>query len=363
MTLVVPPAEGGLRAHARMLAGGLADRGIAVAEAGLSPWHLTADGCPDVVHAHGVRAGALAAIALAARAPRGRPALVVTVHNAPPDGGRVPRLVYLLLERIVARRADLALAVSPDLEDRLRAAGARQVEPAVVPAPVPVVVPPPAACPHSSDNSNKREAPGSEEPDKGALDKGALDGEAPGGRGPDGGRPLILAVGRLAPQKDFGTLIDAAGAWRDRVPRPRLLIAGDGPLRAELEARAARSGADVEFPGRRDDVGALLGRASVFVMPSRWEGQPLALQEALAAGVPVVASDAGGIPALTGGGEAAVLVEPGNAERLGRAVLSVLDDPALAGRLRAAARARAARLPSAGDAVTAVLDAYARARE
>lgn len=336
VTLVTPAAEGGLRAHVRMLAEGLAERGIGVTVAGpvdvkavLSLRRLLASPAtrPGIAHAHGMRAGALAAIALAGRPARGRPGLVVTVHNAPPDGGRAARLIYLALERIVARRADLVLAVSADLERRLRRAGARETARAVVPAP---------PAPSLSDNSSKRVVP-------------------------DDGRPLVLAVGRLAPQKDFATLIDAAQAWQHREPRPRLLIAGDGPLRAELAARAAARHVDAEFPGRSDDIGGLLARASVFVMPSRWEGQPLALQEALAAGVPVVASDTGGIGDLTGRGEAAILIEPGDARRLGREVLSVLDDEALAGRLRAAARHRAARLPGRDDAVAAVLNAYARA--
>ena len=358
VTLVTGTASGGLRAHVRMLAEGLAGRGVSVTVAGprqtgletaasarFAPVEITArprpadvralrdlrrllaGDPPDTVHAHGMRAGALAAIALAGAARGGRPGLVVTVHNAPPDGGGAARLVYLVLERVVARRADLILAVSSDLERRMRDAGAARVERALVPAP----------------------------------------GAAPVPANPDRGRPLILAVGRLAPQKGFGTLLDAAPAWRRRAPEPRLLIAGDGPLRADLRARAARLGVDAEFPGRRGDIGVLLARASVFVMPSRWEGQPLALQEALAAGVPVVASDTGGIGDLTGGdigsGGAALLVEPGNARRLGQAVARVLDDDALAGRLRDAARDRAARLPSPDDAVTAALGAYARARQ
>lgn len=356
VTLVAPMAAGGLRAHVRMLAAGLRERGIDVAVAGparaaldvagtrrasveitgrprpgdakavLALRRLLAASRPDAVHAHGMRAGALTALALAGRPARDRPGLLVTVHNAPPDGGGTARLVYLALERVVARRADLVLAVSSDLERRMRAAGARAVERALVPA---------AAAP--SDNSNKRAVP-------------------------DDGRPLVLAVGRLAPQKDFATLIDAAAAWQHLVPRPRLLIAGDGPLRADLEARAAERQVDAEFPGRRDDIGDLLARASVFVMPSRWEGQPLALQEALAAGVPVVASDAGGIPDLAGRDGAAVLVEPGDARRLGQAVLSVLEDDVLSGRLRDAARRRAGRLPAPDDAVTAAISAYARVR-
>lgn len=360
VTFVVGTSTGGTGAHVRMLAAGLGERGIAVTVAGpgrttatlgsaftavefgdrprpsdaKAIWTLRKILCgatgPDVVHAHGMRAGALAASALTATARR--PRLVVTVHNAPPDGGGAARLVYLALERVVAKRADVVLAVSPDLERRMRAAGARQVARAVVPAPLP-----------ATDNSNKRVAPGSDR------------------RSADDGRPLVLAVGRLAPQKGFATLIDAASAWQDRTPRPRLLIAGDGPLKAELEARAKARNVDAEFPGHRDDIPELLARASVFVMPSRWEGQPLALQEALRAGVPIVASAVGGIPELTG--DAALLVRPGSQEELRQSVLSVMDNHVLSRELREAARRRAAGLPTAADAVTRVLAAYASALE
>ena len=360
VVLLTGTTAGGTGTHVRMLAAGLAGSGIEVTVAGPRQTRLdqvprarfaavefgdrprprdamavlalrrlltSPDTRPDVAHAHGMRAGALASIALAGTGGRG-PELVVTVHNAPPPGRGTAHLVYLALERIVARRARLVLAVSSDLERRMRAAGAGNTGRAVVPAPP------------LPDNSNKRAAPGD-------------------------GRPLVLAVGRLTPQKGFATLIDAAAAWQHRKPRPRLLVAGDGPLRAELRARAGEANVDAEFPGRRDDIPALLDEASVFVMPSRWEGQPLALAEALQAGVPIVASDAGGIADLTGGdistGGAALLVRAGSQAELGQAVLSVLDDDGLAGRLRAAARRRSASLPAPGDAVTAVLAAYARA--
>ena len=214
-----------------------------------------------------------------------RPALVVTVHNAPPAGGATGA-VYRVLERIVARSADSVLCVSPDLEERMRAAGARRVGRAVVPAAVPAVDAPAAGV--SAETPAALSLPGVPAP----------------------GRPLVLAAGRLAAQKGFGTLLEAAALWRDIQPEPLLVIAGEGPLAADLKGQAARLGLDARFPGHRDDVPALLAAAAVFVLPSVWEGQPLILQEALRAGVPVVATRVGGTPALTGE-DAAVLVPPG----------------------------------------------------
>jgi glycosyltransferase involved in cell wall biosynthesis len=278
---------------------------------------------PGVVHAHGLRAGALTVLALTG--PRGRrPSIVVTVHNAPPPGGGAAARVYGILERLVARGADLVLCVSPDLERRMRAAGAGRVGAAVVPAP---------------------DTPDGEQPAPAAVATGT---------------PLVLAAGRLAPQKGFGVLLEAAARWRDLEPAPLLVIAGDGPLDVELRARAATLAVRAEFPGRRDDIPALLASAAVFVLPSLWEGQPLVLQEALRAGVPVVATHTGGIPDMTGD-DAALLVPPGDPVRLANAVRSVLSDPDLAARLRAAARERGAALPSEDDAVAAVLARYADA--
>ena len=82
---------------------------------------------------------------------------------------------------------------------------------------------------------------------------------------------------------------------------------------------------------------SLLAAAAVFVLPSRWEGQPLILQEALRAGAAIVATRVGGIPDLVG--DAAVLVAPGDAQALAAAVRAVLTDPSLAARLRTAAAA------------------------
>ena len=166
-------------------------------------------------------------------------------------------------------------------------------------------------------------------------------------------------MGRLAEQKDFGRLIDAARQWTDLDPAPLLAIAGAGPLAESLAARAAPLGPAVRLLGPRPDVPVLLSAAGVFVLPSRWEGQPLILQEALAAGCPIVASRAGGIPDLTGE-DAALLVAPGDVDALAAAIRRVLTDGALAQRLAAAARQRARALPSEDDAIEAALAVYRR---
>jgi glycosyltransferase involved in cell wall biosynthesis len=298
---------------------------------------------PEVVHAHGLRAGALTAIAAAFVRPSvydAGPALIVTVHNAPAAGG-VTGAIYRVLELIVARRADSVLCVSEDLEQRMRAAGARRVAHAPVPA---YSIPAPAL---RTDGAARMPA---------VTDVGP--GRPLGPLGPLG--PLVLAVGRLAPQKGFGTLLEAASSWRDIKPEPVLVIVGEGPLEARLKSQAAALHLDARFPGHRDDVPALLAAAAVFVLPSVWEGQPLILQEALRAGVPVVATRVGGIPEITGE-DAALLVAPGDPDRLADAVRAVLTDPALAGRMRQAALDRARALPSPDDAVASALAEYARA--
>jgi glycosyltransferase involved in cell wall biosynthesis len=280
---------------------------------------------PAVVHAHGVRAGAFAALAIATL-PSVRPALAVTVHNAPPDG-RAARLVYGVLERICARRADLVLCASADLLTRMRGrrATAEQFD-----VPAPAALPPTAA-----DVAQAR------------ADVGG------------GDRPVVLAVGRLAPQKGLDVLIDAAVRWRARDPRPRTVIAGEGPLAAGLRAQARQLGADVELLGARRDVPALLAVADVVVVPSRWEARALILQEAMRAGRPIVATSAGGTPELTGP-DGAILVPAGDPDALAAAVTVVLDDPALAARIGAAAKVRSASFPSEEDAVAAALGCYAR---
>ena len=384
VTLVLGTAAGGIGAHVRMLATGLSQRGIAVTVAGPSSADtrfafsaapsvsfcaveipdrprpgviaeirrlralLTGAGGrggPPVVHAHGVRAGALTVLALLFAPGGRRPRVTVTAHNAPPLGegaaGAVRRLIYRLLELVVARQADLVLCVSPDLEARMRTAGARHVTRAVIAAPGAQATAAPDAAPAGSASA-------------GTVPAG------PGPAGPGAGRPVVFAAGRLAAQKGFEVLLEAAASWRDLAPMPLVVIAGDGPLARRLRARAAELDAPAVFLGHRDDVPARLAGAAVFVLPSRWEGQPLVLQEALRAGSAIVATRVGGVPCLTGE-DAALLIPAGDARALAGAVRSVLTDAGLAGRLAAAARARAAALPAADDAVAAALAAYAAA--
>jgi glycosyltransferase involved in cell wall biosynthesis len=279
-----------------------------------------------------MRAGALAAIALAFGPPGRRAPLVVTVHNAAPPGG-AGGAIYQVLELIVARNAAAVLCVSADLETRMRRAGARDIGRAVVPAPT-------------------RGA--------GTVPAGAVDAvRAELGIGGGGSRPLVLAAGRLAPQKGFGGLLEAARQWQDLSPVPLLAIAGTGPLAGTLAGAAAPLGPAVRFLGHRGDVPALLAAADLFVLPSRWEGQPLILQEALRAGRPIVAIRVGGIPDLTGE-DAALLVRPGDPDELAAAVRRVLTDGGLARRLSAAALERARTLPTENDAVEAALAVYRR---
>jgi glycosyltransferase involved in cell wall biosynthesis len=320
---------------------------------------LLAGSRPDVVHAHGLRAGALAALAVGRGRGGARPRLIVTVHNAAPQAGAAA-VVYRTLERLVARRADQVLCVSSDLEARMRGLGARGVGRALVPAPPASAAPDPAAVAAlraelGAGEANPASPTTAPPPDEAAV--AGLRAELGAGEGTPG--PIVLAVARLAAQKGLGTLMEAAGRWRDRDPVPLLVFAGDGPLRGALARQAETAGVAARFLGQRGDVPALLAAADVVVLPSVWEGQPLILQETLRAGRPLVASRAGGIPDLTGE-DGALLVPPGDAGALAGAVLSVLDDPVLAGRLSEAAAKRAALLPSVQDAIDAALAAYQR---
>ncbi|HET8892635.1 MAG TPA: glycosyltransferase family 4 protein [Gaiellaceae bacterium] len=152
----------------------------------------------------------------------------------------------------------------------------------------------------------------------------------------------VLYVGRLVAAKGVHVLLRAL-AHLDGV---RALVAGDGPARGGLEREAARLGVNVDFVGWIDAErrARLLRGSRVFVLPSLWE-EPFGIAgvEALAAGLPVVASDAGGIPSWLKDGDGGVLVRRGDSVALARAIGRVLDDSELAAGLASAGPAAAAR--------------------
>jgi len=170
-----------------------------------------------------------------------------------------------------------------------------------------------------------------------------------------GDRPLVLAVGRLAPQKSYDLLLEAATRWRARDPQPLVLIAGEGPQRPLLQARIDAGELPVRLLGHRTDVPDLLAAADVVVLTSQWEARALIAQEALQAGRPLVATAVGGVPDLVG--DAALLVPYGDPDALAQAVGNLLDNPEIAKRLSNAGRAQAASWadePAVIDAVIAV---------
>ena len=142
--------------------------------------------------------------------------------------------------------------------------------------------------------------------------------------------PSVLAVGRLVAQKGMDLLLAAWPRVLAAVPAARLRIVGDGPLRAQLQAEAAAAAfaGSVEWVSHTDRMADEYRAAAVFVLPSRYEGMPLALLEAQAMGVPSVAFDCPTGPAEVLSPQTGVLVRPGDTAALAEAVIQLLRDPA-----------------------------------
>jgi glycosyltransferase involved in cell wall biosynthesis len=145
--------------------------------------------------------------------------------------------------------------------------------------------------------------------------------------------PLVTGIGRLVGQKNWPDFIAAA---RD-LDGASFAVAGDGPLRAELEDLARRSGGRVRFLGPVDDVAALVGLSVCVVSTSSWEGLPLALLEALSMGTPVVATAIDGVTDVIPS-DAALLVPPGDPSAVSAAVSRVLTSKQFAADLGQKAR-------------------------
>lgn len=152
-------------------------------------------------------------------------------------------------------------------------------------------------------------------------------------------RPWVTFVGRLAPQKDLLPLLRAF----ERVSLGSLILVGDGSLRPQVEQFVRQRGLDhrVILLGDRTDIPELLAASDVFVLPSRWEGLPLAIIEAMMAGLPVVASRVGGVPELVENGVTGFLVPSGDAAALAKTIQELLGDKELRLRLGLAGREKA----------------------
>jgi glycosyltransferase involved in cell wall biosynthesis len=236
----------------------------------------------DVLHGHGLARAPL--FALAARA-SGLP-LIVTLHNL------VPKLS--LQERLAARAA-LSVAKKIICVSEAVSRSAAKIVPA-----------------------HKRIV----------IYNGVELKTAPGEAG-----ETILCMARLSQEKGIDVLIEAMKG----LPDQKLVIAGDGLARENLEAS---SGPNVEFLGFVDDVPALLSHAAVLAVPSREEGLGLSALEAMAAGVPVVASSIGGLKEVVVHGETGLLIPPGDPAALADALKTLLADPERRRAMGEIARAR-----------------------
>src|SRR5262249_45368506 len=144
------------------------------------------------------------------------------------------------------------------------------------------------------------------------------------------GERVILAVGRLSREKGHAVLIRAfSGLLRhDHRLRAKLVLVGDGPERRRLQRAAVSFGVEdcVVFTGQVGDVRPYYKAADVLVLPSYTEGSPNVLLEAMAAGLPVVATAVGGVPEIVTDGESALLTPPGDSQRMAAAMSALLND-------------------------------------
>lgn len=297
----------------------------------------------QVIHAHGLRAGALAVLAVKRLPAAKRPRVVVTLHNLP-VGSAPTRLVGQALQLVVVKGADYVLTVSPDLLEKAKQLGLKAGEIAVVPAPA-------RGCADCSCMDHAAQ-PEISQASTQSLDAGSGVGTGSGvGAGSSygassaagsGATPCVLTIARLAPQKGLDLLLEAATLIKQRGLNFTWLVAGDGPLKAQLNQQITAADLPVKLLGRREDIGALLSQADVVVQTSYWEGQPLTLREAMQAGRAIVATDVGGSAyTLAGCGQ---LVEP-QAGPLADAVVAIISDPKRRETLEAASRDAVAKIP------------------
>ena len=195
------------------------------------------------------------------------------------------------------------------------------------------------------------------------VPNGVPDIASPSGRdrSRSGDEVRIGCVSRLSREKGVDVLMEAFRRVASAHSGARLVLVGDGLERAALEAMSRQFGLDarVQFLGMRDDVPEILRDVDVFVLPSRTEGLPMALLEAMAAGLPIVATAVGGVPEAIRDEEAGLLVPPENPDAMARAILRLASDEALRKRLAGGAR----KTFLARYELSRMIDAYERLME
>ena len=325
----------GLRADTALKPAAWAVAPIAVLAGWRMARRVAAEIHATVIHAHWIiPGGVLGALA------RGRVPLVVSAHGS--DVFVAERVaVARRAARAVLRRAGWFTACSDDLKDRSIALGASPARSETVPYGVDVVR-------FAPDPAIRRDV-------RAQLGVGDA--------------PLVVAAGRLVRKKGFEYLISAAEAIAARHPDVRIVIAGEGDLAADLQARAAGR-KSVRLLGRQDQdqVARLLAAADVVAVPSvhdeagNVDGLPNVALEAMAAAAPVVATNVGGLPQAIDDGVTGRLVPEKDAASLGAAIADLLADRARARALGDAARRRVERDFSWAKAAARFEAAYDRAR-
>jgi len=268
---------------------------------------------PDIVHTHTAKAGTLGRVAARLA---GVPRSVHTFHGHALEGYFSPAATsfFLRVERVLARTTDRIITVSPRLRQTLLAMGIGRPEQVEV-------------IPLGLDLDRFLRMPGGQADLRPSLRIPA-------------GTPVLGIVGRLVPIKDHPTLLQALTLFPDGGQAPHLVVVGDGERREELQRLTRRLGlaSRVHFLGWRDDLEAILSGLDVVICCSRNEGTPVALIEAMAAGVPVLSTEVGGVGDLVTHGETGWLVPPGDPSALARGIERLLGDPTLRRRLAGAAR-------------------------
>ncbi len=336
---VIRPAEGGMKEHLTSLAAGLKQRGyvIEVACPGNTPLaaetaqlglkvhpidlvgplnpgsdlqcirqlhNILRQGQYDIIHFHGAKAGL---VGRAAAVTAGCRNTVLTVHNfiIYEEVPLAKKIIFKYGEQLLSRVTSKIITVSQALKDDLIAN--YKIAPDKL---IPIY--------NGIDTSKYKDNPvnHSDRAQYGIIS----------------GTEVVGTVARMAPQKGLNYLIEAAAVISQTSPEKAreitFIIAGDGPLRSELEDLAGRLGVrdKVLFPGYVQNIPGLLSCLDIFVIPSIAEGLSITTIEAMAAGLPVVASRVGGLPELVRQGETGFLVEPRDPRGLADALLRLLAD-------------------------------------